>query len=404
MRTIALSLVVVLAAGGAVPARAAVDDHAGALAALADVRAAVAEIVRIEDGYAVGHGAYVRAAHRAMNALVGRRDDGYAKSFGDPGDGTGTLGHLDQILDKVGTSPWTPAVQGAKANVLAAAADLQSALGEKEMEEYQADLTRTLANLALVVGRPSENGVLGGLSGALANTALAVPAGGTTLSGCTAGLDAARRAPVYGVAGGRLTYVALPRSVAAVAVPAGLNIDKVQVQSDVVVLFTVAAPERAALCGRGSRMQRTRATAERHLQRTRSIAPTASVVPYTMAQAHAGAAVYRQNCLQCHGADLQGSAGPSVAGKDFLTTATNNKWSLSDMRTTVFENMPFSNPGSLTPAQYANVMAFLLASNCLPSNGKPFPTANSPSLATIKFAALHAAKTTDAKLGTCTVK
>jgi polar amino acid transport system substrate-binding protein len=404
MRTIALSLVVVLAAGGFAPVRAASDDHAGALAALADVRAAVAEIVHIEDGYAVGHGAYLRAAHRAMNALVGRRDDGYAKSFGDPGDGVGTLGHLDQILDKVGTSPWTPAIQGAKANVLAAAENLQSAFAEKEMEEYQADLTRTLASLALVVGRPSENGVLGGLSGALANTALAVPAGGTTLSGCNAGLDAARHAPVYGVAGGRLTYVALPSSTAAVSIPAGLNIDKVQVQSGVVVLFTLAAPERAALCGRGSPMQGTRETTARHLQRTRSVAVTVSAVPYTAAQAHAGIAVYRQSCRQCHNADLQGSAGPSVAGKDFLTTATNNKWSLSDMRTTVFENMPFSNPGSLSPAQYANVMAFLLASNCLPSSAKPFPTANSPSLATIKFAALHPTKPTNAKLGTCTVK
>ena len=74
------------------------------------------------------------------------------------------------------------------------------------------------------------------------------------------------------------------------------------------------------------------------------------------------------------------------------------------MRTTVFENMPFSNPGSLKPAQYANVMAFLLASNCLPSSAKPFPTANSPSLATIKFAALHAAKPTNAKLATCPIK
>jgi len=393
MRTIALSLVVALAAGGFAPARAASDDHTGALAALADVRAAVAEIVHIEDGYAVGHGAYLRAAHRAMNALVGRRDDGYAKSFGDPGDGVGTLGHLDQILDKVGTSPWTPAIQGAKANVLAAAENLQSAFGEKEMEEYQADLTRTLASLALVVGRPSETGVLGGLSGALANTGLAIPSGAVTLSGCDAGLDAARRVPVYGVASGRLTYVALPRSEAAVAIPAGLNIDKVQVQSDVVVLFTLAARERAALCGHGSRMQRTR-----------SIAASVSAVPYTAAQAHAGVTVYRQSCQQCHGADLQGTAGPSVAGKDFLTTATNNKWSLSDMRTTVFQNMPFSNPGSLSPAQYANVMAFLLASNCLPSSAKPFPTASSPSLATIKFATLHASKPTNAKVGTCTVK
>lgn len=393
MRTIALSLVVVLAAGSAGPARAASDDHTGALAALADVRAAVAEIVRIEDGYSVGHGAYLRAAHRAMNALVGRRDDGYAKSYGDPGDGVGTLGHLDQMLDKAGTSAWTPAVQGAKANVLAAAQNLQDALTEKEMEEYQADLTRTLASLALVVGRPATPGVLGGLSGALANTALAVPAGAAIVPGCTT----ISRAPSYGIAGGRLTYVALPRTTAAEAIPAGLNIDRVAVRGDVVVLYTLPAADAAAVCGTATRVS--------HMQRTRATAAASTAVPYTPAQAHAGAAVYRQYCLQCHSADLQGSAGPAVAGKEYLTSAAGNKWTLNDMRTTVFQNMPFNNPGSLSATQYANVMAFLLAESCLPSNGKPFPAAASPTLAKIKLGSAHGgAKPTNASLGTCTIK
>ncbi|MDP9107043.1 MAG: cytochrome c, partial [Candidatus Eremiobacteraeota bacterium] len=184
MRTIALAVIAALVLGGAKPASASRDDHANALAALADERAAVAEIVRIEDGFAVGHGAYLRAAHRALNALVGRRDDGYAAAFGDPGDGVGTLGHLDRMLDQTGSSLWTPAVQGAKANVLAAAENIHSAFTEKQMEDYQADLTHALANLALVVGRPSERGVFGGLSGALANTSLGVPRGAVTASGC----------------------------------------------------------------------------------------------------------------------------------------------------------------------------------------------------------------------------
>ena len=64
MRTIALRLLAVLALVCGAPASAAPDDHAGALAALADVRAAVTEIVRIEDGYAVGHGCSTRKAPR----------------------------------------------------------------------------------------------------------------------------------------------------------------------------------------------------------------------------------------------------------------------------------------------------------------------------------------------------
>jgi polar amino acid transport system substrate-binding protein len=388
MRTIALAVAAVFALGGAAPA-AVTDDHARALAALADVRVAVAEIVRIEDGYAVGHGAYVRAAHRAMNALVGRGDDGYAKSFGDPGDGVGTLGHLDRILDKTGSSRWTPAVQGAKANVLAAASNLNDALGEKQMEDYQSDLTHALANLALVVGRSSELGVLGGLSGALANTALGVPQGALSASAC----ELPSKAPAYGVIAGRLAYVALPRSSASSAIPAELGVSRVVVHGDDVVLYTHAAREAADLCRRGSRFQRTRA-----------VAASPAQVPYTAAQARAGALVYRRACLQCHGADLQGSAGPAVAGTDFLANANRNKWTLRDLRTTVFENMPFSNPGSLTPKQYAGVMAFLLASNCYPAGAKPFPATADPSLAKIKLGPHPGPKPTDAKLGTCSVR
>jgi cytochrome c5 len=291
------------------------------------------------------------------------------------------------MLDKTASARWTPAVQGAKANVLAAAESLQSALREKQMEDYQADLTRALASLGLVVGRSSESGVLGGLSGALANTSLGVPRGAVSASACAP----PSRAPAYGVVAERLAYVALPRSTASAAIPAELGIARVVVQGDDVVLYTHAAREAATLCH-----------ARSHMQRTRGVA--APAVSYTAAQAHAGITVYRRYCLQCHGADLQGSAGPAVAGTEFLTTAKRNKWTLSDLRTTVFENMPFSNPGSLTPKQYADVMAFLLASNCYPPGTQPFPQQPTPSLAKVKLGPVSGAKRTNATLGTCAVK
>ena len=391
MRSIAAVLAALLIIGAAAPARSAPDDHAGALSALADVRAAIAEIVRIEDGDAVGHGAYLRAAHRAMNALVGRRDDGYAATFGDPGDGIGTLGHLDRMLDQTAAFSWTPAVQGAKANVLAAAANLQSAMAQKEMEEYQADLTRALASLALVTGRATDGGVLGGLSGALANTTLGVPAGARTVSGCTV----APSAPAYGVVAGRLAYVALPRGVAEAGIPPGVAVSRVGIAGDRVVLYAPLARAAQASC---------RAAVTRSLRaRTRAVAANASP-PFTSAQAHAGAAIYRRACLQCHGADLQGTAGPAVAGTEFLQNAKRNGWSLQELRTTVFENMPFSNPGSLTPAQSAAVTAFLLASSCYPAGAKAFPQTASASLAKVKLGPVPAAKASDKKLGTCAVR
>jgi mono/diheme cytochrome c family protein len=391
MRTIALFLAAVFALTGATTAAPVPDSHADALAALADVRATVREIVHVEDGYAVGHASYLRAAHRAMNALVGRRDDGYVAAAGDPGDGVGALGHLDRMLDQTASYVWTPAVQGAKANVLAAAADIQDALGDKEMEDYETDLTRTLANLALVVGHSSEDGVLGGLRGALGNTTLGVPSGAVTVSGC----GTPTRFPSYGVVAGRLAYVAVPQRAAATSIPDGLNIRRIVVRSDGVLLYTRDESATAALCRQPSRLQRTRAV----------VAVTASLTPpFTLNQAHAGLAVYLKYCLQCHGADLQGTAGPAVAGKEFLTTAKSDSWHLSDMRTTVFENMPFSNPGSLTPLQYANVMAFLLASSCYPAGKAPFPTADSPRFAKIKLGPIPGAKPTNPKLGTCAVR
>jgi polar amino acid transport system substrate-binding protein len=397
MRPTALRLACVLSLACIAPVQSAPDDHAGAVAALADVRAAVAEIVRIEDGYAVGHAAYLRAAHRAMNALVGRRDDGYAGAYGDPGDGVGALGHLDAMLDQTRSWLWTPAIEGAKANVLAASDNLQSALGDKEMEDYEADLTRTLASLALVVGRSSQDGVLGGISGALGTTSLAVPAGVASVSGCAL----PSRAPAYGVVSQRLVYVALPRHSASATIPDDLSIGRVVVQGDDVILYTRGSATATTACGRTAHLRQTG-----HLQRTRDVvvAVTMPEPPFTAAQAHDGAAVYKKSCIQCHGADLQGTAGPSVAGTDFLTTAKGNKWTLSDLRTTVFQNMPFSDPGSLTPKQYAAVTAFLLASNCYPAGPKPFPVADSSALAAIKIAAPAGAKATNAKLGTCAVK
>ncbi|MEA2666721.1 MAG: polar amino acid transport system substrate-binding protein, partial [Candidatus Eremiobacteraeota bacterium] len=110
---LALALSAAFALGSvSAAADAAAGDHERATASLADIRAAVGEIVRIEDGNAVGPAAYQRAAHRALNALVGRRDSGYVVAAGDPGDRTGALGHLDALLDRNAVESWTPAIQG----------------------------------------------------------------------------------------------------------------------------------------------------------------------------------------------------------------------------------------------------------------------------------------------------
>ncbi|HYZ17128.1 MAG TPA: cytochrome c, partial [Candidatus Acidoferrum sp.] len=387
IRAAILGVALALAAVSAAGASGTTSDHDKATAALADVRAAVGEIVRIEDGFAVGHPTYLRAAHRALNALVGRRDPLYSAAAGQPGDPAGALGNVDALLDRNAEEIWTPALRGAKANLLAAAKNLQDALHEREMEEYEGDLTQALANLSLVSGRPSESGVLGGISGALGNTVLGVPSDVAMVSPC--GPPAHGRA--YAVLRGRLAYVAVPRSTAAGALPGELSIARVVVTPDDVLLYTAGAKQTASLC----RMQRTRAVV---------VAAAAAAPPYTAAQAHAGARVYAAKCVQCHGANLQGTAAPGVAGREFLSSAHQNHWSLADVRSLVVDNMPLNDPGSLSPKDYAAVIAFLLQANCYPAGSRPFPTSDDPSFAKITIGPVAGAKPTNQRLGTCAAK
>lgn len=100
-------------------------------------------------------------------------------------------------------------------------------------------------------------------------------------------------------------------------------------------------------------------------------------VPYTMAQVQTGKSLYAQQCSSCHGAQLQGVSAPALRGSSFAHANLN----VSQIRTIVTQQMPLSAPGSLKPNQYAAIMAYILASDCVtPSGGgkTPFPTTDVP--------------------------
>ena len=82
---------------------------------------------------------------------------------------------------------------------------------------------------------------------------------------------------------------------------------------------------------------------------------------YTADQATAGKAVFDAQCALCHGQNLEGSAGPQLAGSDFI-----GKWSgqtADDLRDFIQTQMPLTNPGSLKPAQTLAVLAYILQKN-----------------------------------------
>jgi mono/diheme cytochrome c family protein len=102
---------------------------------------------------------------------------------------------------------------------------------------------------------------------------------------------------------------------------------------------------------------------------------------YSAAQAKDGLAVYTAQCAACHGANLEGSAGPSLAGDQFLA-----RWSgktASDLNDFISSLMPQTNPGGLTSTQYLGVLAYILQQNKYPAGSAPLTAAK---LATIKLA------------------
>jgi mono/diheme cytochrome c family protein len=106
---------------------------------------------------------------------------------------------------------------------------------------------------------------------------------------------------------------------------------------------------------------------------------------YTAAQAKRGDAVYDKSCASCHAPDLSGSGqASSLVGKDF-----NDGWagqSLGDLFDRIQTTMPADAPGSLKPAEAADVMAFILSKAAFPAGETELPS-ELEALKEIKFVA-----------------
>jgi cytochrome c len=88
---------------------------------------------------------------------------------------------------------------------------------------------------------------------------------------------------------------------------------------------------------------------------------------YTDAQAARGKLRYGGNCVECHGASLEGNylspplTGELIADWDGMTMA--------DLFDKVQRTMPLGHPASLSDADTADVLAYMLQSNNFPSGG-----------------------------------
>lgn len=92
-------------------------------------------------------------------------------------------------------------------------------------------------------------------------------------------------------------------------------------------------------------------------------ADAASRSYFTQQQAQAGRQVYDGNCAKCHGAHLQGGAGPALTGHKFEHSLKYGSMSASQLFNFIANYMPKKQPGSLSQKQYLAVMAYLLSQN-----------------------------------------
>ena len=99
---------------------------------------------------------------------------------------------------------------------------------------------------------------------------------------------------------------------------------------------------------------------------------TASQGVYTDAQMTQGKAFYSDNCLQCHGGELDGvEDAPPLAGKLFIS-----KWGglpVGTLHAFIDKSMPPGNGGALGAVSEAAVVAYILYKNNFPSGSTPLP-------------------------------
>jgi len=90
---------------------------------------------------------------------------------------------------------------------------------------------------------------------------------------------------------------------------------------------------------------------------------------YTAAQAERGGQLYQQFCSACHGSQLQGSPSVPLTGESYRARWEDGKHTLDDLYYIIRSLMPNDAPGSLSRAQYADIVAYILQVNRYPAGG-----------------------------------
>ena len=93
---------------------------------------------------------------------------------------------------------------------------------------------------------------------------------------------------------------------------------------------------------------------------------------YSADQAKRGQVVYNEQCSFCHGDDLKGSdVIPGLTGEAFNNVYKDKP--VAELYTKINSSMPATSPGSLTPQQTADVIAYMFSVYKLPAGAADLP-------------------------------
>ena len=93
---------------------------------------------------------------------------------------------------------------------------------------------------------------------------------------------------------------------------------------------------------------------------------------YTEPQSKRGEALYAGMCANCHGADMGGiDMSPALVGVTFNSNW--NELTMGDLSERIRISMPADRPGTMSRAQIADVMSFMLKANKFPAGETELP-------------------------------
>jgi mono/diheme cytochrome c family protein len=102
-------------------------------------------------------------------------------------------------------------------------------------------------------------------------------------------------------------------------------------------------------------------------------APSTRDGVYTAEQAEQGKALYQKQCASCHGNALEGHGkNVPLTGDVFLKDWTDQ--TLADLFMKTNTTMPASSPGTMTPDETSQVLAYILSMNKFQPGKNPLPT------------------------------